>query len=51
MEGDVFMSELDMYHTIQPDEILRNPDQKDRVKLKDFASGMSSIAVGIKPHT
>lgn len=49
------MTELDMYHTINPNEIIRqstdNTYDNKIVDINDFASGMSSIAIGIKPKS
>jgi len=44
-----------MYHTINPNEIIRqstdNTYDNKIVDINDFASGMSSIAIGIKPKS
>lgn len=39
------MSDIDMYDTIQRSSIINEDKQQD---ANDFASGMSSIAVGVK---
>jgi hypothetical protein len=44
------MSELDMYHTIRPSDVIKVHEGVDGVAdINDFVSGMSAIEVGIKP--
>ena len=47
------MSELDMYHTIRPSDVIRAPNDGGydaMAEINDFVSGMSGIAVGLKQN-